>query len=468
MFLYVILTFFVKDRRCAFALKKFHERESTAAAFKREQAMIEKLALRPHEHITPYFAMWTQSGISYILFPLARYNLREFMASTPDRPHLTAPVVLWFLGQLKGLAGAVNHFHFIGEESSPDDSAVTQSGDYSLLGADLRDETQNRLGLAGFHHDIKSDNILVFEKETTQPGTGGIFKITDFGAGRFADLRTGQQSLGVAAAKGTLTYRAPDKHASRPFDLWGLGCVFIELLIWALTPEQDGGRGFSSRRGWMADHPPGRNEPTHPDDKFWYQDPFSNEIKLRHAVQMQINDLHQKYTRGLSAFKKVTQLVQDLFIIDPLLRPKAAQVVARLTDILEKARVELERDPSCYLQDRHGRSASLSAPNASVTEIPWVEPVSVKNSAAVSCEASPARKDLHHIYDSDGSPQPFLHRGEKGLPADVFHVSELHLNISGPGSAITGDTNVQEAGDEKIDLEGAEPRTLDSDPWRPP
>jgi len=108
----------------------------------------------------------------------------------------------------------------------------------------------------------------VFEKETTQPGNGGISKITDFGAGRFADLRLGQQSSGVAAAQGTLTYEASDKNPSRPYDLWGLGCVCIELLIWALTPERDGGRGFSSRRGWMNYHAPGKIEPTHPDDCF--------------------------------------------------------------------------------------------------------------------------------------------------------------------------------------------------------
>jgi serine/threonine protein kinase len=412
----------MKDRRCAFALKKFHERKCTVDSFKREQAMIEKLALRPHEHITPYLAMWTQSGISYILFPLAKCNLREFMASTLDRPHLSAPIVLWFLDQLKGLACAVKHIHFIGEGSSPDDSAVTISGDYHLLGADL-DETQNRLGLAGFHHDIKSENILVFEKETTQPGTGGIFKITDFGSGRFADLGTQQQSSGVPAAKGTITYEAPDPYPSRPFDIWCLGCVFIELLIWALTPEQDGGEAFSSRRGWMADQPPGMNEPTYDVDKFWYQDPSSKETKLKHAVQMQLDELQQKYSRGRTAFKRVTQLVQELLTIDPLLRPKAAQVVARLTDILENARVELERDPSCYLEDSHRRSASPSAPKVSVMEVPRVDSVWVNNSAAVICEAFTARKVLHHTYDSEGSPNPFLHKGEEALPAESLHVN---------------------------------------------
>jgi serine/threonine protein kinase len=198
-----------------------------------------------------------RSGENEIGPPQLRYRLYDQSgfhetAVTQDRPTRTKSFVLWFLDQLRGLADAVKHFHWIGEESSPDDTVFGQSGDYNLLGADLRDQTQNRLGLAGFHHDIKGENILVFEKEPTQPESGGIFKITDFGAGRFAGLRLGEQSSGVAAAKGTLTYKAPDQYPSKPFDIWGLGCVFIELLIWALTTEQDGGRGFSSRRGWMS------------------------------------------------------------------------------------------------------------------------------------------------------------------------------------------------------------------------
>ena len=432
--------------------------------------MIEKLALRPHQHITPHFATWTQSGVSYILFPLAKYNLREFMSSTLDRPQLTASVVLWFLSQLRGLASAVNHFHWIGEESSPDDIAVTQSGDYDLLGADLKDKTQNRLGLAGFHHDIKADNILVFEKETTQPGNGGIFKITDFGAGRFADLRLGQQSSGVPAAKGTLTYKAPDKHPSRPFDLWGLGCVFLELLIWALTPEQDGGRGFSSRRGWISSHEPGKNEPTHPDDAFWYRDPKSNETRLRPAVQMQLDDLMQKYCRGMDAFKKVTHLTQELFTIDPLMRPKAAQVVARLTDILGKARVELENDPNCYLWDNDPRLVSLSAPYAPSVEDTTIETGRVTTSPTRIPNPSLIRQVVGHTHDSEGSPKPFLRRGEDNLPAEVPHVSEYSLGLSDPGTAMNREECAPLAGEETIELEVGDHRprnrSIHSDIWR--
>ena len=394
--------------------------------------MIEKLVSRPHEHITLHLAMWTQSGVSYILFPLAKYNLREFMGSTPDRPRLTAPFVLWFLVQLRGLASALSHIHFIGQESSPDDTAVTESGDYGLLGADLTDETQS-LGLAGFHHDIKSDNILVFEKETTRPGCGGTLKITDFGAGRFADLRLGQQSSGVKAAKGTLTYKAPDKYPSRPFDIWALGCVFIELLIWALTPEQDGGRGFSSRRGWMADHPPGIHEPTYPDDAFWFLDPISNEIKLRHAVQMQLDDLMNKYSRGMNAFEKVTKLTQDLFTIDPLLRPNAAQVVARLTDILQKVRAEFQDDSDRYLQDPNRRLESRSAPSESVFNVRLAEIANARPP-----EFSPTDQDMRHTYDSEESPEPFLRREEIGTLAEESYPSTHSIDISDPDPAIYG------------------------------
>lgn len=405
--------------------------------------MIKKLASKPHDHITPHFAMWTQSGVSYILFPLAKYNLRDFMSSTPDRPQLTPSVVLWFLIQLRGLASAVDHFHWIGDKS-----------------ANLKDKAPNQLGLAGFHHDIKAENILVFEKKTTQPTNGGIFKITDFGAGRFADLRLGQQSSGVAAAKGTLTYKAPDKKPSRPFDLWGLGCVFLELLIWALTPEQDGGRGFSSRRGWMSSHEPGKNEPTHPDDAFWCRDPKSSEIRLRPAVQMQLEDLMQKYCRGMDEFKMVTCLTQELFTIDPRKRPKAADVVDRLTDIMGDARRKLENDPSCYLQDKDPRSVSSSTPNAPLIRDTLVETGMAMSSTSKISNPSLTHQVMDHTSDSEGSPKPFLRRGEDNLPAEMPHVSEYSLGLSDPGPAMHREDCAPSMGEETIELEdgGHRPR----------
>lgn len=340
------------------------------------------------------------------------------MQSTPQ-PQLTANFVLWFLGQLEGLASAVDHFHWMGKERSPDDddSAVSQSGDYHRLGADLIDQTQDRRGLAGFHHDIKCENILIFGRETTQEGNSGIFKLTDFGAGRFAELRFGEPSKGVSGAKGTLTYVAPDKHPSRPYDLWGLGCVFIELLSWALTSEQDGGLKFASRR--YCSEPEQRGAP-HPDDAFWYHDFTSKEDKLRTGVRTQLDDLKKKYSHGMKAFQKVAELTEKLFTIKPLSRPKAPQVVQWLAEIVEEAREELKTDPNCYLRDHNERSDSLSA-----------------------------------AY----------------LPAEIPHPSELGLDKSDPG-AVTNEANATKADDDSIELESAKARhvdeTVDPPPWRLP
>jgi serine/threonine protein kinase len=414
--------------------------------------MIEKLASEPHEHITPHFAMWTQSGVSYILFPLAKYNLREFMSST-HCPKLTAPFVLWFLSQLSGLAGAVKHFHSLGQRISADDPATRASGGQILLGADLTDETQNRPVLAGFHHDIKSENILVFEKETSQPGNGGIFKISDFGAGRFAGLRPGQPSVGVSAAKGTFTYMAPDKHPSRPYDLWGLGCVFIELLIWALTPEQDGGRGFSNRRGWISDGTPKKD-----DDCFWYEDPKSGKIKLRPAVEMQLDDLMNKYSIGMNAFKKVIKLNRDLFTIEtivPPVRPTAPQVALRLAAIYDEARKELDKDPDCYLRGR--RSGSLSASNAPAMEGRQPESARPYTSTTIVGESSRTRRPVQNSYVGEGSERPFLLREEEHIPTDMPHSSEIVREASAPGPASNGAATGAEAV-EDIELEGANPR----------
>ncbi len=186
---------------------------------------------------------------------------------------------------------------------------------------------------------------------------------------------------------------------------------------------------------------------------------------------MQLDDLEHKYSKGMNAFKRVTQLTRKLFTIDPLVRPKAAQVVAGVSDIFEKARDELEKDPNCYLRDGNRRSGSLSCPNAPTVEAIPAERARASPSPNAIGESSSARQLKPSPHDSDGSPKPFLRRGKENVPLEAPPVSEYRLNFSDPGTTISGEAIAPEAGEDTIELEGGDPMprndTNNSEPWGP-
>ncbi|KAL6906593.1 kinase-like protein [Trichoderma evansii] len=91
--------------------------------------------------------------------------------------------------------------------------------------------------LYGIHSDIKPDNILYY----TEDGLPlGLLKVSDLGLMKFHRLisRTVQsKSMGAAYQ----TYRAPEHDMnmirSRKIDIWAFGCLFAELLTWAIVGQ---------------------------------------------------------------------------------------------------------------------------------------------------------------------------------------------------------------------------------------
>ncbi|KAK4182071.1 hypothetical protein QBC35DRAFT_479407 [Podospora australis] len=87
----------------------------------------------------------------------------------------------------------------------------------------------------GLHADIRPANLLWFKDWDAQPGTGlCIIQLADFGSTEFHD--TEAWSNAVLPNSDTRTYLAPEVALSQPitgaYDIWGLGCVFLEFLSW--------------------------------------------------------------------------------------------------------------------------------------------------------------------------------------------------------------------------------------------
>ncbi|KFA66947.1 hypothetical protein S40285_05744 [Stachybotrys chlorohalonatus IBT 40285] len=101
----------------------------------------------------------------------------------------------------------------------------------------------NKKALTGWHKDIQPRSILV----TTHPGsTSGIrFNLADFGLGHFSFLTPGDGDIVKFGNLGTRAYGDPESYQAETrnttggvdlqlADVWSLGCVYSEALVWSV------------------------------------------------------------------------------------------------------------------------------------------------------------------------------------------------------------------------------------------
>lgn len=151
----------------------------------------------------------------YLMFEWADVgNLCDLWKKMPS-PVLTARFVKEIIKQILGLAKALEAAHNL-----------------------------NPTGASYRHGDLKPENILVF----SNGGPVGTFKIGDWGEARGHDQATEMRPSKTAAKYGTRRYEAPEvvigirsttlgdttKRRSRLYDIWAMGCITLELLIWLL------------------------------------------------------------------------------------------------------------------------------------------------------------------------------------------------------------------------------------------
>jgi serine/threonine protein kinase len=325
--------------------------------------MLKQLKRYPHRHIVTHLFTWTQEESFYMLFPKAWGSLQKYMKEQPShdpssaispassfirippdssrkRPLLDANFVTWLLRQLLGLAEAVDHIHhLVGEAVQVPTALNIPGGSTSATRA------------TGFHHDIKPGNILVFIDGEDHYGT---FKIGDFGSGRLQTFRSGtQRSPFDNRSLGTPTYEGPDVYllgtASRPYDIWSLGCVYLEILLWCFSPGPGGAEDFATERG-----APMPDQPNYSSDEYWCrsvgQGSSTKNASLKEAVKRRIRDLEDNHCKGRRAFEKLMTLVKRMFDIEAKRRITAPQLKGDVQAILKQALADLDSDKDCYIR----------------------------------------------------------------------------------------------------------------------
>ncbi|KAJ4355046.1 positive regulation of MDA-5 signaling pathway [Ascochyta clinopodiicola] len=299
----------IKDE---FAMK-VTERKGT-----RELPYHQAMADLSHPHLVKCLTSFTFGAQYHMVYEKADRNLEEFMAKHKDPSTLPSVGSKELAQQLLGIIGAVSVIH---NQSS------------------LSDDT-NRLSVAspasrktGYLHDIKPDNLLVFKYHSNNQDYH-LLRLSDFSCAKvvaFVESVSGvhRQSWQSTSKSGTPVYRPPESttkgKTSRPYDIWSLGCVLLEVLVW-FTEGYEGLESFRTSR-FRAVKPNGIE-----DEGFYYTEETGPNAKAR--LRKQVADrLKTIQSRCEGPLQLIAEAVPQMLEIDEKKRPTAEQLVRRLKPI---------------------------------------------------------------------------------------------------------------------------------------
>ncbi|KAH7152143.1 hypothetical protein B0J13DRAFT_619724 [Dactylonectria estremocensis] len=196
------------------AIKTLHDMGSDhEGQFRQELEQLKRFSGFVHEHLVTALGAFKRNGLWNFIFPSADCDLDEYL----DRP---APpwnkkTVRWASKQLSGLMGALDTIHDPKHLHDPDKRY-------------------------GRHGDIKCDKILCFRAAGTPDEY--IFVISDFGLSRF-NRDTSRSNIPNKLIPTVTGYRPPECDIeggliSRAYDIWTIGCLYLEFLTWLLGGPQ--------------------------------------------------------------------------------------------------------------------------------------------------------------------------------------------------------------------------------------
>lgn len=214
-------------------MKKLHSKRM--ADFRREVAALRKFAVSPHSHVVKLLAAFRHGTRFYLLFPWAKGDLCSFWKEN-TKPIIDKTLSRWTTEQFLGIADALRQVH---RDHNHNASEARVESEESGIVDDSR---------YGYHGDLKPENILQFESGDCG-GKHGLLSLSDFGLGRLHGRP--QKQVDIRPIGFTPTYRAPELDAKgtigSAYDIWSLGCILLETIIWMLH-GREGIRSFALSR----------------------------------------------------------------------------------------------------------------------------------------------------------------------------------------------------------------------------
>ena len=246
-----------------------------------------------HPNILPLLTSYTYNGIPNFILPLAEGGDLEHLL-TQNRRSTDFSRNAQFYGAMSGLASGLQTLH----EYKSD-----------VLGREM----------IGYHHDLKPKNILV---------SNGRFILSDFGLSK---LKTAADSR-TPFKMGQVHYLAPECEdpeldfskgiVSRASDVWSLGCILLEILIFMA----EGGDSLTRFR-----------ESRSVKQGFLTTRTFFHKRSLNPAVDRSLNEMASSHDDLIS---KSVALIRQMLVVQLEERLKASQVTLGFSAISFEA---------CYL-----------------------------------------------------------------------------------------------------------------------
>ncbi|KAI1854172.1 hypothetical protein JX266_001313 [Neoarthrinium moseri] len=203
-----------------FAVKRLHSQSKIA--FGKEVEILKKFSGDKHPHLISLLATYEQSNQFFLLFDWAETDLQTYW--TRKNPSFDMETVLWMARQCKGIAHGITKIHeHVTTHKKPGSSPA---GNLDVV--------------FGHHGDIKPENVLWFaELNRENHKAAGTLKLSDFGLAEFSVHQT--LSMTERSKWGvSLGYRAPETDLKpeaaigRSYDVWTLGCLYLEFITWML------------------------------------------------------------------------------------------------------------------------------------------------------------------------------------------------------------------------------------------
>ncbi|KAF2683626.1 hypothetical protein K458DRAFT_304318 [Lentithecium fluviatile CBS 122367] len=201
-----------------FAVKaiKAEDRHGSSDHWASEVKALAKMNSLGQDHIVRFITAFRRgkknSPEHYLVFEWADGGDLVGLWESNPQPILTASLVKAVIKQLLGLAEALDAAHY------------------------LKDENGNYSGASYRHGDLKPQNILWFRDSD---GIGTL-KIGDWGEAKRHNVDT-ELRYSTTAIYGTRRYEPPEAvigtHEdvrSRLYDIWSIGCIYFEFLVWFL------------------------------------------------------------------------------------------------------------------------------------------------------------------------------------------------------------------------------------------
>ncbi|RSL50902.1 hypothetical protein CEP53_008632 [Fusarium sp. AF-6] len=316
------------DRSC-FAIKKFEHRDR----FEKEKEALVRFSCpnKGHKHLVRLLSSY-QLGDEYffMIFPWAQGNLAEFWKK--PRVPSSRDDSYWLIQQCLGVASGLCKVH-------KDDSWPPG---YGSDGDSSQASPRNR----GRHGDIKPENILWFKEAEA---SRGHLVVADFTLMRFHSMDTVNYTE-ANQVDFSQTYCPPEVErpsqtiANQKYDIWTLGCVYLEFITWYLI-------GYDAIRGDYFKTPGGKclesftilrskTDKKHgmPTDRFFTPNDGSG-AKVKDSVKKWIKMLHGNPDCSPAIHDFLDLIEERMLVASPGDRCWMADVHAELNEISERCQL---------------------------------------------------------------------------------------------------------------------------------